>query len=117
MTKNKYHHQGEPGFFCEMDSVIRGQCFEDNEGGLRNLPYRAYSSATNTVEKCKKACFERNYKFAGVQFSKECFCGNNAPKKLASKSSECNMDCSGDKSLKCGGGNRMNVYQNPGQTC
>ena len=100
-----------------MDSVIRGQCFEDNEGGLRNLPYRAYSSATNTVEKCKKACFERNYKFAGVQFSKECFCGNNAPKKFASKASECNMDCSGDKSQKCGGGNRMNVYQNPGQTC
>ena len=96
--------------------LVDGQCFEDNlisGPGLRYLPYRAHFSSTNTIESCKKACFENNYKYAGVQFTKGCWCGNNAPRKVA-KESECKMDCPGDKSQKCGGSNRMNVYQNPG---
>ena len=86
----------------------------DNEGGLRSLPYRAHYSNYNTIENCKRACFEKNYRYAGVQFAKECYCGNNAPEKIAPKESDCNMDCSGDKSQKCGGPNRMNVYLSAG---
>ena len=161
----------------------------DNEGGLRTLPYRAHYNNFNTIENCKLACFSHNYRYAGVQYAKECYCGNNAPKKVAPKETECNMDCSGDNinekykkwtgcdggdscctpsnqcslgegdcdtdadclpglrcgkdnckgddfdstddccidpnpalkttnevSNKCGGGNRMNVYQNPGKS-
>ena len=91
-----------------------GACFEDNEGGYRNLPHRTYYGSKNTIKSCKKACFKKGYKYAGLQYSKECYCGNNVPKKVASQQSECNMDCSGDKSQMCGGGNRMNVYKNPG---
>ena len=96
-----------------------GACFEDNEGGYRNLPHRTYYGSKNTIKSCKKACFKKGYKYAGLQYSKECYCGNNVPRKVASKQSECNMDCSGDKSQKCGGGNRMNVYLSAGiiHTC
>ena len=104
-----YYH-----YYLHYNFLVDGQCFVDNEGGLRNLPYKAYFSSTNTIEKCKRVCFEKNYRYAGIQFAKECFCGNNAPEKIVPKQSECNMDCSGDKSQKCGGGNRMNVYKNAG---
>ena len=102
-------------YIVHYNFLVNGQCFVDNEVGLRNLPYKAYSSSTNTIEKCKSVCFEKNYRYAGVQFAKECFCGNNAPEKIAPTESDCNMDCSGDKSQKCGGPNRMNVYQNQGK--
>ena len=83
----------------------------DNERGFRELPLKAHYSSKNTIEICKKLCFEKGYLYAGVQYSKECFCGNNLPRKIAPKQSDCNMDCSGDKFQKCGGGNRMNVYK------
>ena len=106
---------------CHTKKILRfnngkeGQCFVHNEGGLRTLPYRAHYNNFNTIENCKKACFSHNYRYAGVQYAKECYCGNNAPKKVAPKETDCNMDCSGDKSQKCGGGNRMNVYKNKGE--
>ena len=86
----------------------------DNERGFRELPLKAHYSSKNTIEICKNLCFEKGYLYAGVQYSKECFCGNNLPRKIAPKQSDCNMDCSGDNSQKCGGGNRMNVYKSAG---
>ena len=86
----------------------------DNEGGRRVLPHKAHYSSKNTIEICKKLCFEKGYQYAGVEYSKECFCGNNVPKKVASQQTECNMNCSGDRSQKCGGPNRMNVYLSAG---
>ena len=54
--------------------------------------------------------------FAGVQFGHECWCGNDAPPqdRIVAKE-ECNVSCSGDSSLKCGGVWRMNVYRIEGQ--
>ena len=85
----------------------------DNEPE-RELPYKAHYSSKNTIDICKKLCFEKGYKYAGVEYSNEWFCGNNLPKKIAPKQSDCNMDCSGDKSQKCGGANRINVYPSAG---
>ena len=105
--------------------VVDGKCFEDNLETVPHkvLPARAYFSTKNTIDTCKKACFDLNYRFAGVGWSKSCMCGNNAPQKAASKQSDCNLECSGDKTQKCGGRNILvniyernfiNVYQNPG---
>ena len=96
--------------------VVDGKCFEDNLKTVPHkvLPARAYFSTKNTIDTCKKACFDLNYRFAGVTYSKTCMCGNNAPLKAASKQSDCNIECSGDKSQKCGGNNVIKVYQNPG---
>ena len=63
-----------------------------------------------TILRCKKNCITRSYKYAGVEFSKECFCGNDRPK-IPAPETDCSMACAGDKSEKCGGGNRINVYE------
>ena len=86
----------------------------DNKGGKRVLPHKAHYSDKNSIAFCKNACFKEGYKYSGVEYANECFCGNKMPKTIAPKQSDCNMDCSGDKSQKCGGPNRMNVYLSAG---
>ena len=89
---------------------LEGQCFEDPRG-KRVLPIGPFkSSGDMTVDKCKNQCTHRNYKFAGVEFAIECWCGNDRPT-LPAPDTDCSMPCSGDKSEMCGGGHRINVYQ------
>ena len=64
-----------------------------------------------TLKKCKDFCFGRNYRLAGVE-EDNCYCGNEVWPLIEKPSSECNVACSGDKSQVCGGGCRINVYQN-----
>jgi hypothetical protein len=46
------------------------------DGMNRYLPHFAYASEHNSPRKCTKACAAAGYKFAGVQFGKECWCGD-----------------------------------------
>ena len=97
-----------PIFCLELD----GQCFEDPRGG-RVLPHGPWTGDM-TIDKCKKRCtgewYSTPYKFAGVEFAKECWCGNDRPKNPAPET-DCSSPCTGDQSEKCGAGHRINVYQ------
>ena len=79
------------------------------------LPKRQLPTLLNvpnlTPDKCIKACREKGFNFAGVQFSKECWCGKEAPSTdRIVDLKECKMACQGDSSIKCGAGMRMNVF-------
>lgn len=68
-----------------------------------------------TIEKCAAACSAFT-KF-GVEYARECYCGNELNDGSVSTSiSECSFDCPGDSSEKCGAGNRLNVYTRPVST-
>ena len=55
---------------------------------------------------------DKNYAYFGLQYGSECWCGRDLPDDEFLKDiSECNMACVGESRLKCGGFNRMNVYQ------
>ena len=90
---------------------MEGQCFIDNDGENRHLPFEMITDSKMTVEKCKSHCFEKQYNFAGVKDEKKCFCGKTRPPIPASLQ-DCNMSCAGDKTQLCGGSNRFNVYEN-----
>ena len=46
------------------------------------------------------------------QYSRYCFCGDSyGSYGPAGSDSECNMACSGDSTIKCGGGWRNSVYR------
>lgn len=84
-------------------------CWTDQ--GDRQLGGASYAADNMTPSTCIAFCESKGYSFAGVEYSRECFCGY----KLKSVSTrqddlECNMGCSGDSDLKCGGPNRLNVY-------
>ena len=67
----------------------------------------------STPIECMRRCRTEGegFAYAGVQFGRECFCGNDppSPDKIMDKS-QCDMKCSGDQDLICGGSLRMNVY-------
>ena len=88
---------------------LNGQCFEDPRGS-RVLPHGRMESSRMTIDKCKKFYSGRNYKYAGVEWREQCFCGNDRPP-IPAPDTDCSMPCSGDKSEICGGGHRINVYQ------
>lgn len=52
-----------------------------------------------TVQKCIDACAAAGYSSAGVEFGRECYCGNvNYPPGQSESMSECDMPCLGDAS-------------------
>ena len=65
----------------------------------------------NTPSACIQLCRSKGFKYAGVQYTTQCFCGNEAPPSDRIRpESQCNAQCPGDKSKMCGGPFRMNVY-------
>ena len=90
-----------------------GDCYQDCSPRL--LPHLT-KNYKMTQEICKSFCFkENNYIFAGVEFSHECWCGNDEPPAAKLRPlSECNTKCPGNSAEKCGGGCRINIFQNLG---
>ena len=89
-------------------------CWVDNAYG-RILPVQNPDNSTLTVESCVAMCQASNYNVTGIEYGKQCFCGNalyNGAVK-ASADNQCNMPCAGNSTENCGAGNRMNVYAIP----
>jgi hypothetical protein len=52
-----------------------------------------------TVQKCIDGCAAAGFSSAGVEFGKECYCGNiTFPPGSSSEPQECGMPCLGDAS-------------------
>lgn len=67
---------------------------------------------TNGRRQCFEACSAWGYAYAGVQYGKECFCGDAAPPDSARvDATACNYTCSGHPGEQCGGYLTMNVFQ------
>jgi hypothetical protein len=67
-----------------------------------------------TVEKCVEMCSSGGYKFAGLEYSSECYCGNTIAADRRPKPGvlgSCNMKCSGNSKEKCGGGSALSIYR------
>ena len=88
-------------------------CWVDNAHG-RILATQNPDNATLTVESCVSMCQAGGYSVAGMEYSRQCFCGNaliNGATK-ASADNQCNMACAGNSTEMCGAGNRMSIYSN-----
>ncbi|KLU87640.1 hypothetical protein MAPG_06635, partial [Magnaporthiopsis poae ATCC 64411] len=69
-----------------------------------------------TVQACIDFCgggADKPYKYAGLEFSRECWCGNSlSPLATKFADSECNTACDGDAKIICGGSMKLSVYMN-----
>ncbi|KAL7639753.1 UNVERIFIED_CONTAM: hypothetical protein RMT77_009163 [Armadillidium vulgare] len=94
--------------FCPTHGRIKGKslgCYKDNREN-RILKGHLSTLKKNSPNICAELCLQRGYIYAGVQYSKECFCGNNdIPSEYRVPDRECNMNCTGDDTslLRCGG--------------
>ncbi|KAH0528699.1 hypothetical protein TsFJ059_003525 [Trichoderma semiorbis] len=75
----------------------------------RALAAKTYADDAMTLESCATFCV--GYTYFGVEYSRECYCGNSfgAGSKLTT-ASDCSMTCSGQDCEFCGAGNRLSVY-------
>ncbi|KAN0063950.1 hypothetical protein ACQY0O_003556 [Thecaphora frezii] len=84
-------------------------CYTDDASrALRDKAPQLGSS--NTIEACAAAC--QGYTYFGVEYSTECYCGNNlmnSPK--PAPKAECNFLCGGNSLEYCGAGFRMGLYR------
>ncbi|KAL4251371.1 hypothetical protein ABKN59_005563 [Abortiporus biennis] len=94
-------------------------CIAEAENG-RALAGAAYVDTTNmTQNNCAIFCASQNFKYAGVEWSQECYCGNdfsNGASSIPGAVTECNMPCKGDPYQSCGGSQRLNLIVNTGAT-
>ncbi|EJF62156.1 WSC-domain-containing protein [Dichomitus squalens LYAD-421 SS1] len=68
----------------------------------------------NTPASCIERCDADNSVYAGVEFSNECHCGTGlVGTPTAAPTTDCNMACTGDETLSCGGSFRIQIYKSP----
>ncbi|XP_070555713.1 uncharacterized protein [Ptychodera flava] len=85
-------------------------CYEDQAD--RALP--VYDETDDmTVRKCVKSCYDTGHRYAGVQYSKQCFCGSDYNKYGEKKAEDCASHCVGNDQENCGGTWRNGVYRLP----
>ena len=88
-------------------------CYTEATSG-RALSAYSTSASDMTYAKCIATCQGQGYTYAGVEYSRECYCGNMlSTGSVPASSSDCNMACSGDPSSMCGGPSRLTLFQRP----
>ncbi|KAL0932353.1 uncharacterized protein CTRU02_213306 [Colletotrichum truncatum] len=88
-------------------------CFTDNVNGRRVLGDKNTAANDITLEKCAASCSQ--YKYFGVEFGRECYCGNSRDSgSTEANAADCWFPCAGDPTgvAKCGAADRINIYVN-----
>ncbi|KAL3424975.1 fungistatic metabolite [Phlyctema vagabunda] len=80
--------------------------------GPRALPNLVEASDTMTIDRCLSNCWM--YKYAGVEYARECWCGNTLSGSTnvtdTPKGGQCSFTCKGNSTQYCGAGNRLSLY-------
>lgn len=91
-------------------------CYTDSQSARTLSTYLPTSDGIVFVRGCIELCQSKGFTFCGVEYGKECYGGygilNGAQK---ADPASCNMPCNGNRTEKCGGSNRINLYQADGQ--
>ncbi|CAO1628788.1 unnamed protein product [Sympodiomycopsis kandeliae] len=83
-------------------------CYVDS--GPRTLSGSASAGDNMSADKCAANC--AGYQYFGVEYARECYCGNTINNVAAGSEGECNYICMGDNTQICGGSSRINIYNN-----
>uniref|UniRef100_A0A1I8HTR8 WSC domain-containing protein n=1 Tax=Macrostomum lignano TaxID=282301 RepID=A0A1I8HTR8_9PLAT len=83
-------------------------CYKDQ--AVRDLTERPMVGKMS-INRCRKLCRELGYKYAGVQYSNQCWCGNSYGRYGKVAESYCNLKCTGHKDQICGGALYNHIYE------
>lgn len=67
-------------------------------------------NAKLTPQACISHCSSLHFAYAGLEYGKECHCGNSLKQSKKSAAGQCNMKCTGDSKSTCGGSSRLQLY-------
>ncbi|KAI4113773.1 MAG: hypothetical protein LQ338_008116 [Usnochroma carphineum] len=65
-----------------------------------------------TIETCTAVCKGNNFRYAGIEYYGECYCGDSVRGSPAAESA-CTFPCTGNRSETCGGSSALSVYMDP----
>ncbi len=82
-------------------------CFRDPNNPF-DLDGYLERSWQNTPQSCVAICASKGFRYAGVQYSESCLCGNAYGQ--FGTADNCSMPCTGDSGQICGGINANSVY-------
>ncbi|KAG8847181.1 hypothetical protein FRB91_012037 [Serendipita sp. 411] len=63
-----------------------------------------------TPAKCQSLCENAGFNLAGVEYARECYCGNTIMGNNRPQSGICNKPCTGNEDQICGGADAINIY-------
>ncbi|KAL0942125.1 wsc domain-containing protein [Colletotrichum truncatum] len=95
-------------------------CARDPSGQGRTLPSPRKSGDFMTVDFCIKHCSDQGYQYAGLEYAKECWCGNTVAEDRMPKKGvlgSCEMPCAGNSTQICGGYALLSLYQKCDGAC
>lgn len=85
-------------------------CYTEATNG-RALTGYSFSANNMTWQSCLDTCQSKGFKLAGVEWSRECYCGNSySAGAVPAPATDCNMPCSGDNLHTCGGSRRLTTW-------
>ncbi|KAI2619508.1 WSC domain-containing protein [Hypomontagnella submonticulosa] len=88
-------------------------CYTDTGSDGLTLSQDSYASDSMTANSCATYCQGKNYALSGIEYGRECFCGNAIKaSSTAAAEADCNMACKGDWTQICGGPWRMSIWNN-----
>ncbi|KAH7034935.1 uncharacterized protein B0I36DRAFT_381758 [Microdochium trichocladiopsis] len=95
-------------------------CWVSTVNNVRNLPWQIILADTNSPEECLGQCGAFGYAAGGMEYGRECYCGDPADViangATIAPESDCNIACTGDPTIICGGGARQSLYYWNGTT-
>ncbi|KUJ21127.1 WSC-domain-containing protein [Mollisia scopiformis] len=107
-------NQEPPGPSCtDFTPYVYAGCFQNLGSPYPDtLLYTGPNTQNMTVETCVAFCKGNDYRYAGLEYYSECFCGASVYGPQVDES-QCNVPCTGNASETCGANNRLNIYQDP----
>ena len=116
---DSFFFKNEENFINDLDHQILtvknlDTCYEDNRARILWTFIGDFQNNKKLV--CISACSYNGYKFAGVQYGTQCFCGNDQPNSSLLRPGQCTTSCPGNSNENCGETWRMNVYETTGKS-
>ncbi|XP_020605209.1 uncharacterized protein LOC110044027 isoform X4 [Orbicella faveolata] len=96
-------HSEDVGVICSDEAYVG--CYKDTRDHVMT---HEFTAPTMTPVKCVRRCQSKGFKYAGVEWANECYCGNHYDR--YGNSSSCNLPCIGDSKKICGGPWALSVY-------
>ena len=114
MSHTKWAIQAESCSFHKIYIELYGDCVFDDPNN-RFLKGYFFTSPEMTVEMCLATCREKGFRYSGLQWNIECYCGDEPNHGFEwAWLDKCDTKCAGDSNQICGGTGAMSVYSTRG---
>ncbi|KAK3335420.1 WSC domain-containing protein [Cercophora scortea] len=100
----------DPSHVPQAGNYAWAGCYSEATAG-RALSLGTVASDDMTVDVCAAFCAGKNAQMMGVEYGRECYCGNTLGVGAALlAASSCNMLCKGNAFSFCGAGSKLDLY-------